>query len=279
MTVLRSMFGKNWWPLRCLSSPSLKGDRGMGPANIEHHPPRVQLKRVTLYQQGCYSGGTALRISKDLAENNPGAYVLVVCADNMISSFRGPSEDITNLVGQALFSDGASAAIVGADPVPSFERPIFQIAHASTHLIPDTERDVTLDFLESGLVVHVSENVPSLIASNLNKCLAEAFGPAPSGDWNSIFWAVHPGGPEILDMIEAKLELEKEKLRATRTVLREYGHMIGACLPFVLDEIRGRSIEAGMATTGEGLDQGIPLGFGPGLTVEAVVLHGVPVAI
>ncbi|KAK4758820.1 hypothetical protein SAY87_020121 [Trapa incisa] len=238
------------------------------------------VKRVTLYQQGCYVGGTALRLSKDLAENNPSARVLVVCADNTISSFRGPSDDITNLVGQALFSDGASAAIIGADPVLSVERPIFQIVRANTHLIPDTDGEVTLRFLESGLIVNVSEKVPSSIANNLEMCLVEALGPmAPDAmDWNSIFWIAHPGGPKILDMIEAKLGLEKEKLQATRTVLREYGNMIGACLLFILDEMRRRSVEDGLGTTGEGLDKGILLGFGPGLTVEAVVLQAVYVA-
>ncbi|PKI56529.1 hypothetical protein CRG98_023055 [Punica granatum] len=236
------------------------------------------VKRVPLYQQGCYVGGTALRIAKDLAENNASARVLVVCVDNTISSFRGPSKHITNLVGQALFSDGASAAIVGADPIPSVERPIFQIAHTSMHLVPDSDSEVTLDFLDAGLIVHVSEKVPSLIADNLEKSLVEALGPTGINDWNSLFWAAHPGGPKILDMIEAKLGLRKEKLRATRTVLREYGNMIGACLLFILDEIRQNSLEAGMATTGEGFDWGILLGFGPGLTVEAVVLRSFPIA-
>ncbi len=45
---------------------------------------------------------------------------------------------------------------------------------------------------------------------------------------------------------------------------------------FILDEIRKRSVEEGKATTGGGLDLGILSGLGPGLTVETVVLHSVP---
>jgi chalcone synthase len=70
--------------------------------------------------------------------------------------------------------------------------------------------------------------------------------------------------------------LEKEKMRATRHILSEYGNMSSACVLFILDEMRKRSAEEGKATTGEGLEWGVLFGFGPGLTVETVVLHSVP---
>ncbi|KAK4482078.1 hypothetical protein RD792_011570 [Penstemon davidsonii] len=44
------------------------------------HP---SVKRFMMYQQGCYGGGTVLRMAKDLAENNVGARVLVVFAINL----------------------------------------------------------------------------------------------------------------------------------------------------------------------------------------------------
>ena len=34
---------------------------------------RPSVNRVMLYHQGCFAGGTVLRIAKDLAENNKGA--------------------------------------------------------------------------------------------------------------------------------------------------------------------------------------------------------------
>jgi chalcone synthase len=97
-------------------------------------------------------------------------------------------------------------------------------------------------------------------------------------DWNSLFWIAHPGGPAILDQVEAKLQLQKEKMRATRYILNEYGNMSSACVLFILDEMRKRSLEEGNATTGEGLEWGVLFGFGPGLTVETVVLHSITLA-
>lgn len=95
-------------------------------------------------------------------------------------------------------------------------------------------------------------------------------------DWNSIFWAPHPGGLKILDQMEAKLGLGKDKFMASRQVLGEYGNLSSVSVLFILDEIRKRSREEKMSTTGQGLEWGVLLGFGPGLTVETVVLHSIP---
>ncbi|TVU06556.1 hypothetical protein EJB05_49779, partial [Eragrostis curvula] len=193
---------------------------------------RPSVSRLMLYQQGCFAGGTVLRVAKDLAENNRGARVLVVCSEITAVTFRGPSEShLDSLVGQALFADGAAAVI----------------------------------------------DVPGLIARNIERVLDDAFAPLGVSDWNSIFWAAHPGGPAILDQIESTLRLDGDRLRASRHVLAEYGNMSSACVLFVLDEMRKRAAQDGHATTGEGKDWGVLLGFGPGLTVETVVLRSVPV--
>jgi len=42
------------------------------------------VKRYMMYQQGCFAGAVALRLAKDLAENNKGARVLVVCLGYLI---------------------------------------------------------------------------------------------------------------------------------------------------------------------------------------------------
>ena len=104
----------------------------------------------------------------------------------------------------------------------------------------------------------------------------EAFKQFRISDWNQLFWIFHPGGPAILDQVEAKLNLDPKKLRATRQVLSEYENMSSACVRFILDEMRKSSREKGCSTTEEGLDVGVLFGFGPGLTVETVVLKSVP---
>ncbi|XP_073027155.1 chalcone synthase [Primulina eburnea] len=239
---------------------------------------RSSVKRFMMYQQGCFAGGTVLRMAKDLAENNAGARVLVVCSEITAVTFRGPSEShLDSLVGQALFGDGAAAVIVGSDPVVGVERPLFQLVSAAQTILPDSHGAIDGHLREVGLTFHLLKDVPSLISENIEKSLREAFDPLGISDWNSIFWIAHPGGPAILDQVEMKLSLNPGKLRSTRHVLSEYGNMSSACVLFILDEMRKASTKEGQSSTGEGLDWGVLFGFGPGLTVETVVLHSVPI--
>ncbi|CAN1137607.1 Chalcone synthase [Linum perenne] len=237
---------------------------------------RPSVKRFMMYQQGCFAGGTVLRLAKDLAENNKGARVLVVCSEITAVTFRGPSDaHLDSLVGQALFGDGAAAMIIGSDPDPS-EQPIFSLISAAQTILPDSEGAIDGHLREAGLTFHLLKDVPGLISKNIEKSLVEAFEPIGISDWNSLFWIAHPGGPAILDQVEQKLGLKPEKLRATREVLKEYGNMSSACVLFIMDEMRRTSAVKGMSTAGEGLEWGVLFGFGPGLTVETVVLHCLP---
>ncbi|KAK8923763.1 Bibenzyl synthase [Platanthera zijinensis] len=236
------------------------------------------IERVMLYQQGCFAGGTTLRLAKCLAESRKGARVLVVCAETTTVLFRAPSEEHQDdVVTQALFADGASALIIGADPIEEAnERASFVIFSTTQVLLPDSEGAIGGHVSEGGLLATLHRDVPSLVSKNVGKCLEEAFTPLGISDWNSIFWVPHPGGRAILDQVEERVGLKPEKLRLSRHVLAEYGNMSSVCVHFVLDEMRKTSAKEGKATTGEGLEWGVLFGFGPGLTVETVVLRSVP---
>uniref|UniRef100_A0A7N0VL69 Chalcone synthase n=1 Tax=Kalanchoe fedtschenkoi TaxID=63787 RepID=A0A7N0VL69_KALFE len=237
---------------------------------------RPSVKRLMMYQQGCFAGGTVLRLAKDLAENNRGARVLVVCSAITAMMFRGPSDThLDSLVGQALLGDGAAAVVIGSDPDQFVERPLYEIVSAAQTILPDSDGAIDGHLREVGLTIHLRKDVPGLISKNIEKSLNEAFKPIGVSDWNSIFWIAHPGGPAILDQVEVKLGLKDDKFKSTRHVLSEYGNMSSACVLFIMDEMRRKSLEEGKATTGEGLEWGVLFGFGPGLTVETVVLHSV----
>jgi len=79
---------------------------------------------------------------------------------------------------------------------------------------------------------------------------------------------VQPGGQEILDKVESKFRVRKEKLAASREV--------SSCVVLILYEIQRRSAEQGLHMAGESLQWGLLLSFGPGITVETIVLHALP---
>ncbi|KAL7251278.1 hypothetical protein ACSBR1_013165 [Camellia fascicularis] len=218
------------------------------------------LKRLMMYQQGCFAGGTVLHLAKDLAENNKGARVLVVCSEITAVTFHGPSDaHLDSLVGQALFGDDAAAIIIGSDPILEVEKPLFELVSAAQTILPDSDGAINGHLREVGLTFHLLKDVPGLISKNIEKSLNEAFQPLNIADWNSLFWIAHPSGPAILDQVELKLALKLEKLRATRHVLSEYGNMSSACVLFILDEMRKSSTKEGLKNTGEGLEVGCAL--------------------
>jgi predicted naringenin-chalcone synthase len=79
-------------------------------------------------------------------------------------------------------------------------------------------------------------------------------------------WAVHPGGPKILDVVAEKLGLDEEQLDPSRSVLRDFGNCSSATVLLILDRI----VRAGTLTAG---DHVIALAFGPGLTLYAGLLR------
>nr|ALJ30352.1 polyketide synthase 2 [Rubus idaeus] len=238
------------------------------------------IKRFMIYQQGCFAGGTVLRIAKDVAENNAGARLLIVCCEITTMFFQQPSENhLDVLVGQALFSDGAAALIVGTNPDPKSERQLFDIMSVRETIIPNSEHGVVAHLREMGFEYYLSSEVPKLVGGKIEEYLNKGFeGIGVDGDWNSLFYSIHPGGPAILNKVEEELGLKEGKLRATRHVLSEFGNMGAPSVLFILDEIRKRSMEEGKATTGEGFEWGVLIGIGPGLTVETVVLRSVSTA-
>ncbi|KAK1680026.1 hypothetical protein QYE76_040874 [Lolium multiflorum] len=137
-----------------------------------------------------------------------------------------------------MFGDSAGAVVVGADAMVPVERPLFEMVSASQTVVPGTDHVLTMRLTEGGLDGHLltRELIP-IAAENIELCLSGAFGQLGVGvEWNDLFRAVHLGMRAILDHIDMALALEPWKLAASRTVLREYGNMLGAMVIFVLDE-------------------------------------------
>ncbi|KAJ4801380.1 Chalcone synthase [Rhynchospora pubera] len=228
----------------------------------------LTVNRYMLFHNGCYAGGTVLRLAKDIAENNPDARILAVCSESTLSIFRGPSAaNIDTLVGQALFGDGAGAMILGCNPDLAVERPLYEIISASQSIIPGSAEAVGGRVEEAGFVLFLKPSVPIYITNNIKECLSRVLEP------------LVPGGRKILDGIENELKLDKERLLATRKVLEEYGNILSGGVIFVMDEMMKRSKKQGMTTTGEGAEFGVLLGFGPGITIETSVLRSMQIPI
>ncbi|WVZ90415.1 hypothetical protein U9M48_036720 [Paspalum notatum var. saurae] len=235
--------------------------------------PTVQ--RTVMCSHGCTGSSSALRIAKDIAENNHGARVLVVCADMLsVVGAHAPDEACpAGIIGHALFGDGAGAVIVGADPQEPIERPIFEMVSASQATVLGTEHAVAIELTKGAIDYRIEPaELAALVDGNIERCMIDALSPLGIGSigWNDLFWVLHPGGPVIMDSFAAALGLERGKLAASRRVLTEYGNMMGPTLIFVLDEVIRRRRQNHEDWSCE---WGFMVGLGPGFTIEVMALH------
>lgn len=74
-------------------------------------------------------------------------------------------------------------------------------------------------------------------------------------------WAVHPGGPKILEAVTESLQLPRKALSASWEVLAQYGNMSSPTVLFVLDHLRQAHAKPPC----------VALAFGPGITLEAAL--------
>ncbi len=224
--------------------------------------PAVQ--RYHLGFMGCYAAFPALRAAKSFCEADPGAVVLVVCAE-LCSLHVRTSNDPDTIMGSALFADGAAAAIVTARNDP-YSPALLQLDHFETVLTPVGEESMAWNIGDHGFEMVLGNYVPHIIDDHI----ISALEPLLSRDaslhalpYREIsHWAIHPGGRSILDKVQARLELTDEQLVPARETLRRFGNMSSATVLFVLRHILEQPPLA------EGGERICSMAFGPGLTVE-----------
>ncbi|CAN6203670.1 unnamed protein product [Urochloa humidicola] len=253
------------------------------------------VRRVMLAFTGCSGGVAGLRVAKALAESSPpGARVLLATSETTVVGFRPPSPDRPyDLVGVALFGDGAGAAVVGADPAPG-ETPLFELHAAVQRFLPGTERTIEGRLTEEGIKFQLGRELPHLIEAHVEdfcrKLMAERPGAGAGEEggimgYEEMFWAVHPGGPAILTKMEGRLGLGGEKLRASRDALRDFGNASSNTIVYVLENMveetrRRRKAAAEEEDAGDGEDDcewGLILAFGPGITFEGILARNLQV--
>jgi predicted naringenin-chalcone synthase len=233
-----------------LSAPGLDADlvRGLG--------LRRSVRRTFVGFMGCFGAIVGLRTAAAVARSEPGAVVLVVCAE-LCSLHLRRDPDPQNIVAACLFGDGAAAALVGAAPPGDGAAPaIGRIGRGASRLIEEGASWMSWRITDAGFAMTLSPQVPNGLRRALRGFARGCAGArTPS-------LLVHPGGPNILRAAAAALG-EDAGLEAAAAVLADRGNMSSATVLFVLEEALRRGITL----------PGLLLAFGPGLTLEGLMLE------
>lgn len=208
---------------------------------------------------GCQGALNALRVAAAFAETEPTACVLV-CAVELCSLHFQYGADAERAVANALFADGAAAVVVGS--AARSQTAAWRVAASGSCLFPASEDGMTWRVGDHGFEMTLSARVPALIASRLRPWLTSWLGDRGLTLGRVGSWAVHPGGPRILQAVVSSLGLAPEAVEVSRRVLAKHGNMSSPTILFVLDRLQRAQAPRPC----------VALGFGPGLVAEATLL-------
>jgi predicted naringenin-chalcone synthase len=85
---------------------------------------------------------------------------------------------------------------------------------------------------------------------------------------STMAFAIHPGGPAILNQIRSKLGIEESQIALSRKVLYEHGNMASATAPHIWQAV----VESPAIPVGSKV---LSMAFGPGLTVIGALFEKV----
>ncbi|MGB7566765.1 MAG: type III polyketide synthase [Chitinivibrionales bacterium] len=216
------------------------------------------VKLYDLVGAGCGGALPGLQIAQGLCERN-GGIVLAVAVEICSATYQ-MGDDVSLIVSNALFGDGAAAAIVSdRHGGPGF------IASAS-RFFPANRNDVRYIYkhgqlhnvLSPALPKIIGEMAPPFVASML-----EARGLAVS---DVSHWAIHAGGEKILAEVQKGLGLTDAHLAVSRRVLEQFGNMSSPTVLFELERILDKGIAPGQYCC--------VVGFGAGLSMYGLLLKG-----
>jgi alkylresorcinol/alkylpyrone synthase len=221
------------------------------------------------YHMGCYGAFPAIRTTLGLIGSAyaslglPKRRVDVIHTEFLSLHFDLLGFDPDNFVTSTLFADGFIK--YSAYPLAEFSGRTggLRILAIDERILPNSLPEMTLRPGSFQFDMSLSKRVPFLIRDSIAGFvtgLCEQIGLDFEREKGSMAFAIHPGGPAILNQIRARLGLEESAMEMSRRVLYENGNMASATAPHIWQMI-AESPEIPPGT------KVLSMAFGPGLTV------------
>ncbi len=208
---------------------------------------------------GCNAAFPAMKIADLITQTDKNAIVLVVCVELCTIHFQ-PKITNDHLLSNTIFGDGAAAMILVSDNYAGrYCQAGFSLKGFYSYLLADGKELMGWNITPAGFEMILNARLSALIGKEIAKVIALAGQKLGIAPVDADYWAVHPGGRKILDIVKTRLEIEREKISCSYQVLREYGNMSSPTVLFVLEEIMC-SVSPGQTV--------LAIGFGPGINVE-----------
>lgn len=224
---------------------------------------RPDVKRVPLFGLGCVAGAAGIARLHDYLVGHPDEVAALVSVELCSLTLQREDRSVANLVASGLFGDGAAAVVaVGANrPEPGP-----RVVDSRSHLYPDSLRTMGWDVGRGGLKIVLDAEVPAIVQQYLGDDVRSFLAAHSLRVEDVAAWVSHPGGPKVIEAIEAALGLDTNPLEFTWRSLDQIGNLSSSSVLHVLrDTLDGRCLTAGTP--------GIVMAMGPGFCSELVLLE------
>ena len=230
------------------------------------------------YHMGCYGAFPAIRTAAGLVGSSyvslPKAKrrVDLVHTEFLSLHFDLLGDEPDNFVTSTLFADGFIK--YAAYPHSEFAkqgRSGLKILAIDEYILPDSLPEMTLRPGPLQFDMSLSKRVPFMIRDSIGD-FVRAICAQVDIDFErekaAMIFAIHPGGPAILNQIRTKLGVEESAIALSRRVLYEHGNMASATAPHIWQLI----VESPEIPRGAKV---LSMAFGPGLTVIGALFEKV----
>jgi len=213
------------------------------------------------YHMGCYAAHPALRMAAGQES------VDIVHTELCSLHFDPTKHDPAQLIIQSLFADGCIKYRVTREPSP--QSASLEILTLHDEILPNSAHVMNWAPSPLGFSMTLSKEVPLVFANALPRFARRLFEKAAldfSEEQDRAIFAIHPGGPRIIEMSEQILDLRPAQVAWSRHVLRYYGNMSSATLPHIWHRI----LKDDLIPNGTLI---VSLGAGPGLTLSGAIFR------
>jgi predicted naringenin-chalcone synthase len=221
----------------------------------------LTIERTCINFMGCYAAFNALKFADYICRSEKQAKVLIVSTELCTIHYQKKTE-WDHLLSNALFADGSAAALVEGTPSENIN---LSLESFHTQVEPKGEQDMAWQISDFGFEMTLSSYVPDLIRTGIKDLVNDLMTKVGTGR-DMDYYAIHPGGKKILEVIEEELGFSKEDNRFAYKVLQNCGNMSSSTVLFVLEALMKE-----LNQTAEGKNV-LSLAFGPGLTLESMLL-------
>jgi predicted naringenin-chalcone synthase len=129
---------------------------------------------------------------------------------------------------------------------------------------PATADHMSWHITDLGFRMGLSPQVPDALARHVGPAATDLLAGTGLATADIATWAVHPGGPRILEVVRDRLGLPEGALAESVRALAEHGNCSSSTVLLILDELLRRPGGLG--------GPAVAMAFGPGLTLYAALL-------